>query len=281
MFRYEDGLIVNEKGKCLDVHGGHDHENRQVIVWNKHKGLNQQWDIVYVDEAKPEPTKGQMSQKWGFIVERQFYIVSEMKSNRHLTQLSSSRDAIIKTPNGNRSQKFYFDQRTRTIKLVRNTGYSLQAHNNGKLGYGSSRAHPSMQFKYEGGYIYNVKTNKVFDVSGAKDVEAQQVIMYNKHKGDNQRWRIVYVDQFREKTKGLIEDFGFYANRPFYLRSRLPNRRFAECMTNYDVRLRRWNNNTRQQWYFDPVKKTIVSKAYTGRSLETQNHSNGLGNMRC
>jgi len=80
---------------------------------------------------------------------------------------------------------------------------------------------------------------------------------------------IVYVDQFREKTKGLIEDFGFYANRPFYLISRLPNRRFAECMTNYDVRLRRWNNSTRQQWYFDPVKKTIVSKAYTSRSLET------------
>jgi len=170
-----------------------------------------------------------MSPKWGFIVERPFYIISEMKSNRHLTQLSSSRDAIIKTPNGNNSQKFYFDQKTRTIRMVRSTGYSLEAKHNNNLGYGSARAHPSMQFRYEKGYLINVKTNKVFDVSGGKDAEAQKVIMYNKHNGANQRWRIVYVDQFKEQSKGLIEDFGLYANRPFYIRSRLPNRRFAEC----------------------------------------------------
>jgi len=156
----------------LDVHSGLDHENRQVIVWNKHNGLNQQWDIVYVDEAKPEPTKGQMSPKWGFIVERPFYIVSELKSNRHLTQLSASRDAIIKTPNGNNSQKFYFDQKTRTIVMVRHTSYSLEAKSNNQLGYGGKRAHPTMQFKYEKGYIRNVKTNKVFDVSGGTDAEA-------------------------------------------------------------------------------------------------------------
>jgi len=77
---------------------------------------------VYVDEQKPEPTKGQMSPKWGFIVERPFYIISEMKSNRHLTQLNGRHESIIKTPNGNKSQKFYFDQKTRTIRLVRNTG---------------------------------------------------------------------------------------------------------------------------------------------------------------
>lgn len=282
MFRYKDGNIVNEKGKVLDVHGGHDHENRQVIVWNKHNGLNQQWDIVYVDEAKPEPTKGQMSPKWGFIVERPFYIVSEMKSNRHLTQLSSVRDAMIKTPNGNNSQKFYFDQKTRTIRLVRSTGYSLEAKHNNSLQYGSARAHPTMQFKYEKGYLINVKTNKVFDVSGGKDAEAQKVHMWNRHNGANQRWRIVYVDQFKEQKKGLIEEFGLFANRPFYIRSRLPNRRMAECGNNYDVRQRRWRNNeTGQQWVFDPTTKVIRSKKWSNRVLEVQNHSNGLGNMRC
>jgi len=95
----------------LDVHKGVDMENRQVIVWNKTNGLNQQWNIVYVDEQKPEPTKGQMSPKWGFIVERPFYIVSEMKSNRVLTQLTHDKFSIIKTPNGNNNQKFYFDQK--------------------------------------------------------------------------------------------------------------------------------------------------------------------------
>lgn len=143
MFRYKDGLIINEKGKVLDVHSGMDTEGRQVIVWNKHNGVNQQWDIVYVDEAKPEPKKGQMSPKWGFIVERPFYIVSELKSNRHLTQLNGPHQAIIKTSNGNKSQKFYFDQKTRTIKLVRSTGYSLDAKSNNKIGYAGSNATPS------------------------------------------------------------------------------------------------------------------------------------------
>jgi hypothetical protein len=75
---------VNERGLVMDVHGGHDQENRNIIVWKRHKGLNQQWDIVYVDEAKPEPKKGEMSPQWGFVVERPFYIVSQMKANRYL-----------------------------------------------------------------------------------------------------------------------------------------------------------------------------------------------------
>jgi len=237
---------------------------------------------VYVDEQKPEPTKGQMSPKWGFIVERPFYIISELKANRHLTQLNGDKHAIIKTPNGNNSQKFYFDQKTRTIRLVRNTGYSLEAKNNGDLGYGGSRAIPNQQFKYEKGYLINVKTNKVFDVSGGKDAEAQRVLTSNRASGANQRWRIVYVDQLKEQKKELIDEFGLFANRPFYIRSRLPNRRVAECQGNHDVRQRKWRNNeTGQQWIFDPTMKVIRSKKWNNRVLEVQNHSNGLGNMRC
>jgi hypothetical protein len=41
---------VNEKGKVLDVSGGVDQEDRQIIVWNKHGKINQQWDIIYADE---------------------------------------------------------------------------------------------------------------------------------------------------------------------------------------------------------------------------------------
>jgi len=87
--------------------------------------------------------------------------------------------------------------------------------------------------------------------------------MWNKHNGANQRWKIVYVDQFKEQTKGLIDEFGLFANRPFYIRSRLPNRRMAECQGNHDVRLRKVRSNGKaltQQWIFDPVKKVIRSK---------------------
>jgi hypothetical protein len=41
LFRFEGGYIVNEKGKVMDVSGGSDTENRNIHMWNKHKGLNQ------------------------------------------------------------------------------------------------------------------------------------------------------------------------------------------------------------------------------------------------
>jgi hypothetical protein len=40
MFRYKNSKIVNEKGKCLDVHSGLDVEARQVVVWKCHNGIN-------------------------------------------------------------------------------------------------------------------------------------------------------------------------------------------------------------------------------------------------
>jgi hypothetical protein len=59
MWRYNSsGNIVNEKGKVLDIHSARDEQNRSVIAWKRHNGLNQQWDIVYVNEWKAEPKKG-------------------------------------------------------------------------------------------------------------------------------------------------------------------------------------------------------------------------------
>jgi len=40
LFYYRNGWMVNERGKVMDVSGGMDEENRNIIVWNKHKGLN-------------------------------------------------------------------------------------------------------------------------------------------------------------------------------------------------------------------------------------------------
>jgi hypothetical protein len=37
--------LRNNGGRCLDVHGGHNHENRHIHWWNCHNGLNQAWRI--------------------------------------------------------------------------------------------------------------------------------------------------------------------------------------------------------------------------------------------
>jgi hypothetical protein len=76
LFRYQGGYLINEKGKVMDVHGNKDQENRNIIVWNKHKGMNQQWDIIYADDMEAEPKKGDLNKDFGMYVERPFHIVS-------------------------------------------------------------------------------------------------------------------------------------------------------------------------------------------------------------
>jgi hypothetical protein len=52
----------------MDVHGNRDEENRDIIVWNKHNGLNQQWDLIYKDKYPKDPKKGQLNKDFGLYV---------------------------------------------------------------------------------------------------------------------------------------------------------------------------------------------------------------------
>jgi len=77
----KNGNVVNEKGKVLDVSGGQDKENQDVIVWNLHNGLNQQWDVVYTDQ--PEPPVN-------FEANKPFVLINQMPGKRLLTLSGSN-----------------------------------------------------------------------------------------------------------------------------------------------------------------------------------------------
>jgi hypothetical protein len=130
MFRYRSGFVQNERGKVMDVHGNRDEENRDIIVWNKHGRLNQQWDLIYKDQYPKDPTKGQLNKDFGLIVERDFYIVSRMRSGRYL-DVVDGRNLVIKTRNGRKSQTFYFHQQSLTIR-TRYNNQSIEIQNSGK-----------------------------------------------------------------------------------------------------------------------------------------------------
>ena len=119
MFRYSSPYIVNEKGKVFDVSGGKDNENQNIIIYKKHGGLNQQWDITYADEYPDEPKKNELNERFGLYVERPFYIVSQLGSNRYL-DLINNRNMVIKTRNGRNTQIWWFDQKSLTIKTKYN-----------------------------------------------------------------------------------------------------------------------------------------------------------------
>jgi hypothetical protein len=109
LFRYRDGFVTNERGRVLDVDGGIDAENRNIIVHAVTGRINQMWDVVYVDEWKGEPKKGELNEDFGLYVERDFYIQTAMASKRYL-DLINNRNFVIKTPNGRNTQRWYFHQ---------------------------------------------------------------------------------------------------------------------------------------------------------------------------
>jgi hypothetical protein len=121
---------VNERGKVFDVHGGQDLENRNIIAWNRHKGLNQQWDVIYADQWPAEPKAGELNKDFGFRVDRTFYIVSEMKAHRYLDMLDNRRIGI-KTRANRKSQQWYFHQPSETVRNRKNN-QSFDIKNSGK-----------------------------------------------------------------------------------------------------------------------------------------------------
>jgi hypothetical protein len=104
----------------LEVQGNVDSENRNIEARNKHGRINQQWDIVYADEWKGEPGKGELNEEIGLIVERPFYVMSALPGHRYLDILNG-RNMVIKVPNGRNTQTWWFDQKSLTIKTKYNS----------------------------------------------------------------------------------------------------------------------------------------------------------------
>jgi hypothetical protein len=117
-------------------------------------------------------------------------------------------------------------------------------------------------FKYVDEHFMNIQNGKALDVHGGRDEEGRKAIVWNRHNGANQKWKVIYLDEAKKvATKGESEEFGFHINRPFYLQSRLPMKRVAECIGANNVTLKKYRKNvTAQQYFFDNVSKTIRSQ---------------------
>jgi len=115
LFKYENGNLCNIKNlKCFDISGGKDVEGQNLIVYKKHNGLNQQWDLTYIDEMKPELQKGEFNAEFGFYVGKEFSIITKMAGSRRIDIVNDQ--LVIKTRSSSTTQRWYFDQSSRTIK---------------------------------------------------------------------------------------------------------------------------------------------------------------------
>jgi hypothetical protein len=132
-------------------------------------------------------------------------------------------------------------------------------------------------FRYQGEQFVNIQNRKVLDVTGGKDVEGQAVIVHSSHNGANQRWKVLYTDKAVVATSGVSKTSGFRINVPFFLVSRLPMKRVAECIGANNMVLRRYvKGRNAQKFFFNEKDKTIRSQQWKNYGLEIQ--SNGRSN---
>jgi hypothetical protein len=105
---------VNSRGKVIDVAGGIDNENQNIIVASRNNKMSQRWTIVYVDDDKAAPKKGEYVQEVGFYALRPFYIQSQSGGKRFVSLMGNN--VVINPQTGEVNQKFFFDPATMTIK---------------------------------------------------------------------------------------------------------------------------------------------------------------------
>lgn len=106
--------VLSVRGVALDVQGSRDKEGQNVIVWKKHNGRNQKWNIVYRDYDNVQQ---------GIIPGKPFRLVTKMRSGRVLTRVGNN--VVIRSRNDKEDQVFILDSKTQTIEPVKNRKVSL------------------------------------------------------------------------------------------------------------------------------------------------------------
>jgi hypothetical protein len=86
--------------------------------------------------------------------------------------------------------------------------------------------------------------------------------MHTKHGKVNQRWQIIYADEYPdEPTKGqLNKKFGLYVERDFYIVSQLSNNRILDLINNRNMVIKTKSGRKTQVWYFHQQSLTIRTR---------------------
>jgi hypothetical protein len=132
MFKMKGAYLTCERnGKVMHVQGDLDTESRYIYSSKRKNHASQQWTIVYADQWKRDPKKGELNTRFGLYVERDFYVVSRLGSGKYLDLISNKH--VIKTRNGRKTQTWYFHQQSLSIRSRSNNySWNIQSSGNSK-----------------------------------------------------------------------------------------------------------------------------------------------------
>jgi hypothetical protein len=264
--------IQNLGGKCLDVHGASNTNNRHVIFYNCHNGLNQAWDVDQTGWVYPkQPLNDGVK----------FQIKSMMKENRALfysEHIGGNQYRLRIRDNNPEDDKqwFVFDRRTHTIRASaqRNLALSNQQGQQYRVDVAAVmrpwRKEPFQRISYYSGTRRNIRNNgqKCLDVHGGSNTDNRHVIFWHCHNGLNQAW---YLDRTLIKYNKYPENDGTL----FQIKTGMKSRRalfMSEHIGGNQFRLRIRDNKPKdnKQWFvFDQRTHTI--RAASDRKLTLSN----------
>jgi hypothetical protein len=124
-------------------------------------------------------------------------------------------------------------------------------------------------FRSQGDFVINEK-GKVIAVSGGLDDENRNIVMEQKNGKVHQRWKIVYVDEYKDepKKREMNTKFGLYIERDFHIVSAMGNNKYLDLeMSNRYPVIKTPNGRKQQVWYFDQKSLTIKSR-FNNRSFD-------------
>jgi hypothetical protein len=270
--------LRNPSGKCLDVAGNSDSNNRHVIFFNCHNGANQGWTI---------DRKGLYFPRYPLRDGVKFQIKSSMKTNRALFyhEHIGSYQYRLRIQNNNPyniKQWWVFDWRTKTIRAAGDRRHSIAVTKSGY--YNFKRAWTAVVFHYNAKYRYsylnlvrwysgsrrNIRdfAGRCLDVVGASNTHHRHVQWYKCHNGLNQAWVI-------DRAGFRFPRFPIRSGAKFQIKSRMTTNRalwWAQHLgsSQYYLRIRDNFPGNKKQWFvFDGRTNSI--RAFSNRNLAIAN----------
>jgi len=186
---------------------------------------------------------------------------------------------VVKRKNGTKTQNWIFHDDKRTIESLEFPEMSLAVHASGKnrhLTVGKTTNQWFQQFRYINGNIVNQR-GLVLEVEGNQCREGQQVLVWKKHNGRNQRWLVKYGENNGSdlQTKGKDRYYGLVIDEPFYAWSKANSKLTIEVIGGKNLAVKPFERNKQsQQFFLDASTKTIKSVAYKDLSWNIENTGN-------
>jgi len=137
IFKFQSGqwfVNVSRDQRILAVDGSKDEEARKVIVAKNTNGINQKWNVIYVDKAGKDNTKG-LNKEFGFHINRPFYFRSQTPMKRVIRCHGGGWMHLNRWAKGRKDQLFWFDEKTKTVRSEQWKNYAAERYSNGGHAY--------------------------------------------------------------------------------------------------------------------------------------------------